>query len=272
MVTCTIIARNYLAQARILAETFLEQVPDGRIVVLVLDPDPAQPMDGEAFEVVTPHDIMDPVEFGQMATLYTVVELATAVKPWLLEHLLQQAPAVTYFDPDIAVFSDPRFIDELAREHGLVLTPHALDPLPRGDALTPGEDVILKAGIYNLGFVAVGGSTGRSVATWWQSRLRRECIIAPEQGRFVDQRWMDLAPSYFDPCVLRHPGCNVAWWNLPTRDVEERDGHWTVNGEDLVFFHFSGYSPDHPYLVSKHQGSAPRVLLSERPVLARLFG
>ena len=271
MLACTIIARNYLAQARILARSFAEQVPDGRMVVLVLDPDPSTPLKGEPFEVLTPHDIMSPVEFGQMATMYTVVELATAVKPWLLEHLLPQAPAVSYFDPDIEFFSDPRFIDQLAREHGAVLTPHAIEPLPRGDALTPGEDVILSAGIYNLGFVSVGGEMGLAVVKWWQSRLRRECIINPTSWRFVDQRWMDLAPGYFAPHILRHPGCNVAWWNLPNRDVREHDGHWTVNGEDLVFFHFSGYDPRKSHLVSKHQGGAPRVLLSERPDVARLF-
>jgi glycosyltransferase involved in cell wall biosynthesis len=271
MLACTIIARNYLAQARILARSFAEHVPDGRMVVLVLDPDPSAPLTGEPFEVLTPHDIMSPVEFGQMATMYTVVELATAVKPWLLEHLLAQAPAASYFDPDIEFFSDPRFIDRLAREHGAVLTPHAIEPLPRGDALTPGEDVILSAGIYNLGFVSVGGEMGLAVTQWWQSRLRRECIISPTSWRFVDQRWMDLAPAYFAPYILRHPGCNVAWWNLPNRDVREHDGRWTVNGEDLVFFHFSGYDPLKPHLVSKHQGSSPRVLLSERPDLARLF-
>ena len=34
---CTIIARNYLAQARVLAETFREHHPDGRFFVLVID-------------------------------------------------------------------------------------------------------------------------------------------------------------------------------------------------------------------------------------------
>ncbi len=271
MLACTIIARNYLAQARILARSFAEQVPNGRMVVLVLDPEPSAPIAGEPFEVLTPHDIMSPVEFGQMATMYTVVELATAVKPWLLEHLLAEAPSVSYFDPDIEFFADPQFIDELAREYGLVLTPHAIEPLPRGDELTPGEDVILSAGIYNLGFVSVGGDVGLAVAQWWQSRLRRECVINPTSWRFVDQRWMDLATGYFAPLILRHPGCNAAWWNLPNRDVREHDGHWTVNGEDLVFFHFSGFDPTKPHLVSTHQGASPRVLLSERPNLACLF-
>jgi hypothetical protein len=34
---CTIIAKNYLAQARCLAESFYEQHPDGRMFVLLID-------------------------------------------------------------------------------------------------------------------------------------------------------------------------------------------------------------------------------------------
>src|SRR6185295_13705797 len=36
------------------------------------------------------------------------------------------------------------------------------------------------------------------------------------------------------------------------------------------FFHFSGFDPAVPYLLSKHQGRNPRVLLSEEPVLREL--
>lgn len=272
MVACTIAAKNYLAQVRVLTNSFLREVPGGRMVTLLLDAEPEDAtLFDEPFEVVTPIEVMGRLEFGEMLAMYNVVELATAVKPWLLEHLLKQASAVTYFDPDIEIFSSPQFIDDLARVHGLVLTPHATDPLPRGDALTPGEDLILSSGIFNLGFVAVGGAVGLAVVRWWQSRLLRECVINPSVNRFVDQRWMDLAPGYFDPFILRHAGCNVAWWNLPTRRITSEHGAWQVNGEPLVFFHFSGYDPLVPHLISKHQGRHPRVLLSERPDICPLL-
>ena len=35
-----------------------------------------------------------------------------------------------------------------------------------------------------------------------------------------DQRWLDLVPALFDDVhIVRDPGCNVAYWNLPERYV-----------------------------------------------------
>ena len=78
--------------------------------------------------------------------------------------------------------------------------------------------------------------------------------MAPERGYFVDQRWMDLAPGLIPSLfVLRDPGYNVAYWNLSSRDVRRTGDGYTVNGRPLRFFHFSGYDPAQPQLLSKHQ-------------------
>ena len=108
MLITTIIARNYLAHARVLARSFLAHHPDGRVVVLLIDPLGAANRTAEPFEVVTPTDLaIEPAEFRRMATMYDATELATAVKPWLLRHLLdvRGEEAVTYLDPDIVVLA-----------------------------------------------------------------------------------------------------------------------------------------------------------------------
>lgn len=266
---CTIIARNYLAQARVLSQSFRDHHPGGRIAALVLDDAERALGPGEPFDVLRPEDIMSSEEFGRMATMYSVVELATAVKPWLLRHLLDEgALSVAYFDPDIRIFTPLPEIFALAETQGVALTPHALTPLPRDGTVTQPEDVILDVGIFNLGFIAVSART--PAVRWWADHVRRECIIAPRHGRFVDQRWVDLFVGYFDPAILRDPGMNVAWWNLATRRVTADGAAYLVDGQALRFFHFSGYDPDMPWLVSRHQGPLPRVLLSDQPALLRI--
>ncbi len=268
---CTIIARNYLPQARVLAESLSASHPGSRLNVLILD-DLAEAIGpGEPFTVLRPADILSRAEFNRMATMYTVVELATAVKPSLLRHLLESgAPSVAYFDPDIRIFTPLHDVFDAAAEHGVALTPHALTVLPRGGTVTQPEDLILDVGVFNLGFIAVGAGT--PMVDWWADRLARECIIAPERGRFVDQRWIDLAMGYFAPAVLRDPGMNVAWWNLATRRVTASGDDYLVDDVPLRFFHFSGYDPRMPWLISRHQGPLPRALMAGQPALRRITG
>ncbi|MGI8428685.1 MAG: glycosyltransferase [Solirubrobacteraceae bacterium] len=271
---CTIIAKNYLAQARVLARSFREHHPDGRCFVLIVDEtgvcvDPAE----EPFEVLTPSELeLDRETFLSMATIYDVLELSTSLKPSLLQLLVARlSEPVLYLDPDIQIFSSLEPVHELAAKHGLVLTPHVTAPLPR-DGRQPGEVRIVASGAYNLGFVAVGPGDGAAhLLRWWSRRLRHDCIVDTPLGLFVDQRWFDMAPSLMEDFhILRDPGYNVAYWNLATRQVQRGpEGGYTVNGEPLRFFHFSGYDPSRPYLISEYQD---RHSLAEEPVVRELFG
>jgi glycosyltransferase involved in cell wall biosynthesis/SAM-dependent methyltransferase len=267
---CTIIARNYLAQARVLARSFREVHPDGNCTVLVID-DPTGFIDPteEQFELLTIHDLGLPgVE--RMAAIYDVMELSTAVKPWLLRTLLARpgVDSISYLDPDIQVFSPLTKIEEEAEAHGIVLTPHFTKPLPR-DGRQPAEEDILIAGSYNLGFIGLGaGRTADELLDWWSERLENDCVNDPENGHFVDQRWIDLAPSFWpDLSLLRETTYNIAYWNLPTRTLEVAGDSYRVDGEPLRFFHFSGYDPRRPDKLSTHQN---RIDLRDDEALARI--
>ena len=270
MHACTIIARNYLAQARVLAESFREHHPDDNFSVLVIDDErsPLSP-EHEPFEILRPADIGLPRrDFYGMATLYDVLELSTALKPWLLRSLLGKASEVLYLDPDVQVFAPLDEVAALAREHSIVLTPHTTAPPPRSETEVP-ETTILIAGMFNLGFVALGRQAD-DFLEWWLDRMRRDCIVAPERGRFVDQRWVDFVPCLFNHHIVRDPGYNAAWWNLTTRNLVWTGLDYVVEGQPLHFFHFSGYTPNEPHLLSKHQGPRPNILLTEHPDLERI--
>src|SRR6516165_4591817 len=265
---CTIIAKNYVATARVLAESFRAHNPDGICSVLVIDStegfiDPA----AEPFDLVTIPEL-EIERFERMAALYTVLELATAVKPWLLRQLLQRSERVVYLDPDIQVFDSLQEVDELLRRHQLVINPHLTHAMPR-DGLRPSETDILIAGAYNLGFIGIAtGDTTDEMLDWWAERLETDCVVAPDRGLFVDQRWMDFAPGLVsDLHVLRDPGYNVAYWNLPTRTVLRDGERYTVDESPLRFFHFSGYDIERPDELSRHQN---RIRLSDKPVLREL--
>jgi glycosyltransferase involved in cell wall biosynthesis len=269
----TVVARNYLPQARVLARSFRAHHPDGRVVVLVLDAPGDGLRDDEPFETVAPADLFPADAQGElrrMATIYNVMELATALKPFLLRHLVASGvPSVTYLDPDIEVFAPIGDVAAAAERHGIVLTPHRLTPVP-ADRCQPDEKAFAVSGAYNLGFVAVGPS-GLAFLDWWAERCRRDCVHDVPDGLFVDQRWVDVAAAYFPPLVLRDPGLNAAYWNIDERPIEQApDGGHLAGGAPLRFLHYSGYDPDAGHQITHYHQGRPRVLLSEQPVLRRL--
>lgn len=266
---CTIVARNYLPAARVLASSYLEHHPGHRVVIEVIDGAPdGSPVPGA--DVVGSEALaIDEQTYLRMATSYTVMELATAVKPYLLRELRRSSDVVVYLDPDIQVFAPLSGVTELAAEHSIVLTPHNLDPLPR-DGKEPDETVIMGTGLFNLGFIAVGPGSGPFL-DFWADRLQQDAIVAPDRQRFTDQRWVDFVPSLFTHHVLRDRGMNVAYWNAWERPLSlGADGAPWTGGTSVKFVHFSGYRPDRPWLLSSHCARDPRVLLSEYPVLREL--
>ena len=267
---CTIAARNYLPFTRVLATSAVQADPDARVSALIFDDLDASVGAGEPFEVIRLGDLgEDPAELRRMAAIYDVTELATALKPWLLEVLLDaDDEPVLYLDPDIQVFASLAPLAQAAADHGIVLTPHIDVPLPLDDLMTD-DRAILASGTYNLGFIGVGKSA-RPFLSFWKERLSRQCVNDPEHMRFVDQRWVDFVPGLFDHVIVREPQYNVAYWNLHGREVAWSGERWEVNGAPLAFFHFSGYSPKARHLLSKHQGDRPRILLSEHRDLAQL--
>jgi len=267
---CTIIAQNYLPQARVLARSFTEHHPGSRLAVLLLDDHGQGVGASEPFEVMRLSDIPEtPEELQRMAAIYDVLELATAVKPWLLQLLLSRgATAAMYLDPDMRVYAPLDDLFESAITYDLVLTPHVTSPVPRDGRMVE-ETSLLAAGMFNLGFCAVGQGAQPFLA-YWKARLRREGVSEPSEMRFVDQRWVDFVPGMFPCHVLADRGVNVAYWNLDDRPVEHKGEDWLAGTWPLRLFHFSGYSPAAPHLLSKHQGALPRILLSQHPALADL--
>jgi glycosyltransferase involved in cell wall biosynthesis len=252
---CTIVAKNYLAHARVLMESVRLWNPDLlRIVILVDRIDGYFDPTKESFEVVLSEELDIP-KARWFHFKYPVLELSTAVKPYALGLLLERykLDKIIYLDPDIKVYASLGPLLDTLDQYSIVLTPHVIDPLD--DGFHPSELDILRVGTYNLGFIGLlsGPETNRFL-DWWREKLYDLCVIDLPRGIFVDQRWMDLAPSLFSRVgIIREPGYNVAYWNLNSRRIDRLHDSLTVNGQPLYFFHFSGFDPRNPGEFSRHQ-------------------
>ena len=252
----TIISPNYLAYARVLADSLARHEPGARLRVLLVDerrPELDAAVAESGLDVVYANELGLP-DFGRLAYKYDLVELNTALKPTFLKRLFAEgAQAAVYVDPDIRLYAPLDPVRQALEQSQIVLTPHALAPVM--DGARPSDIDFLRTGTFNLGFIALAkGEQSAALLDWWESRCLAFGFNDPSFGTFVDQKWLDLAPCYFDSVrVLKHRGCNVAYWNLHERQVSGTAGAYRAGPDPLVFFHFSGVDRRHPERLSRHQ-------------------
>ncbi len=240
-------ACNYVPKVRLLFESVRKFHPEAVLHLLLADElPPGLDLSGETLDVVTQAKDLGIPDFQGWAFCHSIVELATAIKPFYLRQLLASGDAdqVIYLDPDTVLFSRLDDVCEALSSCNLVLTPHQTEPEDCIQGILDNELCSLRHGAYNLGFIAVAATDeGRRFAQYWAERCYFFCRSEVYNGLFTDQKWIDLVPGMFDGvCISRSPRHNVAPWNLSQREIslDSHGQHW-VNGEPLGFYHFTGF-------------------------------
>lgn len=266
---CTFASREYLPFARNLAASLARHDPGHELVVLLVDDlDGVVDATGEPFRALRNEDLLDEDELHRMYLYHGHMFLA-AIKPFLIDHVVRESGSPTLFlDTDVAVYGSLADLAEPIEQRGVLLFPHALGPYPN-DGLMPDDTTILSAGTFNDGMIGYG-ERGLRLLEFLMGRLRRECLAEPSLMRVCGQRWLDYAPSFYDVAVCRDPGLNAAYWNLHERPLSERGDVVYAGDAPLRAYHFSGYDPTNPGVLSKHCPERPRIALGTEPLLARL--
>ncbi|MCY4044084.1 MAG: glycosyltransferase [Cellvibrionales bacterium] len=268
----TIVSKNYISLARVLSESFLQHHPGAKFFVVLVDKnDGMLNPEEETFELYEMTDV-DLPNLEVFPYQYNILELNTAVKPFALRWLMDTVPGLkklAYIDPDIMVCDELLEVWGGLDDHSVTLTPHMREPFD--DDASPTELNILQSGTYNLGFIGLkNNADGRKLLDWWCERLYLNCVVDIPRGLFTDQKWIDLVPGYFESTkIIHNPAYNVAYWNLHERELEYKDNQYYVENDHLRFFHFSGYDPRKPEVLSKHQS---RHQFEDLPVVEKLYG
>ncbi|NPC57190.1 hypothetical protein [Caenimonas soli] len=195
-------------------------------------------------------------ELQLLVQRYTPAEVCFALKPIVMQWLLDETfDYVHYLDADIHFYAPVRLLQDAVEQPGdIFLSPHCLFSLPLDDR-RPTALTLLRSGSFNGGYVVVK-RTGEGVRflRWWRELVMVHGQNDPRNGTCGDQRWLDWAPAMFPTLkVLRHPGINVGYWNLHEREITRCKGQYFANGERLIFFHASGFTPERATAVSCYQ-------------------
>ena len=251
----TICSNNYVPYARLLLGTVQQHLRNADCFLILADERNELVVYPEGCEVISA-DELDIPDFRNFAFRYDVMEFNTALKPFAFHRLLQDRgySHCLYFDPDIELFSAiPTVIDALSNGASFVLTPHLLSPAEQEEF--PNDIGIMRAGVYNLGFLGVSAvPEAYKILAWWRRQLRWHCLNDQPNGIFVDQKFMDLVPGFSPSArILDDPGLNVAYWNLAQRQfIPDEPRGPQVDGRPLGFFHYSGFNPRRLDRISKH--------------------
>ena len=113
--TCffTIVSNNYRHFARTLVASVRAHTPDVDAFVAICDGPLADPDARDAaYTEISIRDLGLP-QFDRFAFQYTILELNTAIKPWVIAALFARGyERVVYFDPDIKLYGS---IDRCSR-------------------------------------------------------------------------------------------------------------------------------------------------------------
>lgn len=253
----TICSNNYLAQAVTLGNSLIHYNPDYKFVIGLVD----RKLSSIDYSVI-PYDIFEVEKIGiqafdKLSKKYNITELNTAVKPFYFKYLFEnykETNGIIYLDPDIVVFSSFIGLEMEFDANEIIITPHITRPI--SDAKILKEEDFLNSGLYNLGFIGIQRSqNGFEMINWWSERLVDKAFIDFKNGLFTDQKWIDFVPLFFKNVrILTDPGFNMAYWNLQERSLSIKNEKYYVNDQfPLIFYHFSGFDPRYPEILSKYQ-------------------
>lgn len=269
----TICSNNYLSLARVLGKSLLKHNPEYHFIIGLVDQKSAA---AEAyykdFDILPCGDIGLP-ELEDMANHYSIAEFNTSVKPFYFQYLHKtypQATQILFVDPDMKVYGKLTDLDIHHQQYDIVLTPHILEPMV-DDGKSPDEASYLATGTYNLGFLSLKMSEeSLRFLNWWGERLKKYCLFDFGRGLFVDQKWVNLVPVFFNSVyILRHPGYNIAYWNIQERHISGEPGNITVNQQyPLIIYHWSSVGIKQNKLFYKQQN---RYADTDFPLVYRLF-
>ena len=173
----TICSNNFMAYARTLVNSIQLFHKNADVFIFLVD----ELIDVDGFYPDGCHIILaknlEIPDFRSFAFQYDIMELNTAVKPFAFIKLFaERYDYVVYLDPDIELFQPLSSVfDALRGGASFVLTPHLCSPAEGG--AQPDDVTIMRAGIYNLGFLACSRQLETEpLLHWWARHLRFECV------------------------------------------------------------------------------------------------
>ncbi len=232
----TLFDSHFLLQGITLYRSLEKWVPKFHLWVLCMDVETEQSLS----KMRLPHLTLIPLDEVEDERLLKVKpgrskgEYCWTLTPFLFPVVFKRAPEiarVTYIDADLFFFSNPITLFKEFEKSGkhIQITDHAYDPKYDQTAIS---------GRFCVQFLTFRQTVeAAKVYGWWMERCLEWCFAKTEDGKFGDQKYLDLWPNLFpnEVHILTEIEKTLAPWNL----------NWFGNASGMsqvepVLYHFHG--------------------------------
>ncbi len=237
---CTYFDINYLDRGIALYRSLEKHVPKFTLLILC--------MDGHVEKVLSELNLCN-VKIIPIKELESYDRALMAVKPTrsrieyyftctpsLPLHILKSGMGIdliTYLDADLFFFNNPEPLFQEMDSSSIAIISHRFP-----SRLKHFEE----HGVFNVGWLSFRNDfLGLRCLEWWRERCLEWCYDRVENGKFADQKYLDDWPQRFEGTrIVGNLGANVAPWNLADSEFSYQNGKISINGNELIFFHFHG--------------------------------
>lgn len=223
---CFIFDKQYINQGRHAIESCKNHNPSHTTILLIDDTSACDLADIQ----------LSPEDIGLNKDYWLIVGRIAIVEYALLNLGFDTA---IFVDGDTYTYHNYDSLQSIAENHALVVIPHITQPLPN-DNKFPQNRVISLSGNYNTG-VWAASKEGLNFIRWWREQTSLFPITRPDAGLVNEQGWLRFAGDFDDNVkIFRHPGYNVAYWNIKQRTLGIKNHKYYIDNEPLSIVHFSG--------------------------------
>ena len=229
----TLFDSSYLPMGMALHDSLMTHGQQFRLWIICMD----EIVEEQLYRLALPHVTLIPLRDVETTELLTVKpgrsrgEYCWTLTPFSFQAVFERDPdveRVTYLDSDLYFFSSPQLLLRELEEAASISSSPCLCP---GYA----DHWLEQSGRFCVQFLTFRRTTeGGKVMRWWQERCLEWCFARFEEGRFGDQKYLDLWPDSFGDKVhiLRQKEKTLAPWNVKYYDK-------CLKGRiNPVFFHF----------------------------------
>ena len=236
---CTLFDIGYAARGLAMINSLKSHLPDSHMTILCMDEqvealfsvlglDNVKTMRLADLEVAEPR-------LADCKTARNRSEYCWTLSSVLTHHLMQTDKTIdrlTYLDADLLFFSNPQNLFDEMGMRDIAITEHRY---------APHLSHLLAFGRFCVQWVSFRRSKkGLACLANWRAQCLDWCFAYQDEGRYGDQKYLDSWPDEYGDavCIIDNIGAGVAPWNFVQYTFALTGDTPSVNGNDLVFYHF----------------------------------